>query len=65
MRLAIMDISLYGDYDILPILPEMEHEVITEVYKLYITQPTADKVVDATVKEQKGIPVNQQSQSTK
>jgi len=28
-------------------------------------QPTADKVVDATVKEQKGVPVNQQNQSSK
>lgn len=65
MRLAIMDISLYSDFDVLPILPEMEGEVITQVFKLYSAQPTADKVVDATVKEQKGVPVNQQNQSSK
>lgn len=60
MRLAIMDISLYSDYDVLPILPEMEWTVIQEVYKLYSTQPTPDKIVDDTVKEQKNIPTNQQ-----
>jgi len=63
MRLAIMDISLYGDYDVLPILPEMEFQVIQQVFALYIQQPTADKVVDSTQKEQKGIPVNQQKQN--
>jgi hypothetical protein len=63
MRLAIMDISLYGDFDVLPILPEMELEVIRQVFALYIQQPTADKVVDSTQKEEKGIPVNQQKQN--
>ena len=63
MRLAIMDISQYGDYDILPILPEQEWTVIQEVFKLYSSQPTADKVVDATVAEDKGLPLKQQSQS--
>ena len=63
MRLAIMDISLYGDWDLLPILPEMEWDVISEVYKLYSTQPIPDKLVEATVKESKGIPTNQQKQS--
>jgi hypothetical protein len=65
MILAIMDISLYSDYDILPILPEMEHEVVTEVVKLYSAEPAGDKVVDATEKGQKGVPINQQTQSTK
>lgn len=63
MRLAIMDISQYGDYDLLPILPEHEWEVITQVYKMYSTQPIPDKVVEATAKEQKNIPLKQQSQS--
>lgn len=60
MRLAIMDISLYGDYDPLPILPEQEWQVIQEVYKLYSTQAIPDKIVDPTVDEQKGIPTIQQ-----
>jgi len=64
MRLAIMDISQYGDYDPLPILPEMEMQVITEVVKIYSMQPTADKVVDATSAELKGTPLNQQKQSS-
>lgn len=64
MRLAIMDISQYSDYDALPILPEMEMQVIQEVYKLYASQRTRDAVVDPLVKEGQGIPVKQQSQST-
>ena len=60
MRLAIMDISMYGDYDPLPILPEQEWEVIQQVYKIYSTQAIPDKLVDPTVDEQKGIPTIQQ-----
>lgn len=63
MRLVVMDISQYGDYDILPVLPEMEWSIITEVYKMYSTQPIPDKTVDATVAENKGIIPNQQKQS--
>lgn len=63
IRLAIMDISKYDDYDPLPILPEMEWQVITEVYKMYSTQPIPDKLVDATVSENKGVPTIQQKQS--
>jgi hypothetical protein len=60
MRLAIMDISLYSDYEPLPILPEQEFEVINQVYKLYSTQVVPDKLVDPTVDESKGIPTVQQ-----
>lgn len=63
MRLIVMDISQYGDFDPLPILPEQEWEVINQVYKLYSSQPTPDKLVDPTVDEAKGIPVNQQKSS--
>jgi len=63
MRLAIMDISQYSDYDMLPILPEMEWSVITEVYKMFSTQPLPDKLVDSTVKENKNVPLNQQKQA--
>jgi len=60
MRLAIMDISLYSDYEPLPILPEQEFEVINQVYKLYSTQVVPDKLVDPTVDESKGVPTVQQ-----
>lgn len=63
MRLAIMDISQYGDYDPLPVLPEMEFTIVQEVCKLYSSQPIPDKISEATVKENKGIPLKQQSQS--
>lgn len=63
MRLAIMDISQYSDYDILPLLPEQEWQVIQEVVKLYSGQPTPDKTVDSTVKENKGLPLKQQQQT--
>lgn len=64
MRLAIMDISMYGDYDPLPILPEQQWQVVNEVYKLYATQVVPDKLVDPTVDESKNVPTLQQK-STK
>lgn len=63
MRLAIMDVSQYGDYDPLPILPEMEMQAVQQVYQMYIGQPLKDSVVDSTVKELKGIPLKQQQQT--
>lgn len=63
MRLVVMDISKYSDYDILPIPADMEWDVVNEAYKLFATEPVADKLVDSGVNEQKGIPVNQQIQS--
>lgn len=63
MRLAIMDISQYSDYDILPILPEQEWQVIQELFKSFSVQPIRDAVVDSSVKEQKGMPVKQQQQT--
>lgn len=62
MRLVVMDISQYGDYDTLPLPPEMEWDVIKEVYKMYSTQPIPDKIVDSTTAENKGIPIIQQKQ---
>jgi hypothetical protein len=58
-----MDISLYGDWDVLPILPEQEWQVINEVYKLYSTQVVPDKLVDPTVDETKNTPTSQQKSS--
>ncbi len=63
MRLVIMDISQYGDWDILPILPEMEWAIKQEVIKLYGGAPMPDKTVDPSVKSQKNIPIQQQTQA--
>jgi len=63
MRLVIMDISQYDDYEPLPILPEMEFQIKQEVVKLYSGEPLADKTVDSTFKGQKNVPLKQQSQA--
>ena len=63
MRLVIMDINEYGDYDPLPILPEMEWQVKQEVVKLYSNVGIADKLVDDTVKQQQGLPLKEQQQT--
>lgn len=63
MQLVIMDISQYGDYDMLPILPEQEWQIKQEVIKLYSQVPIGDRVVDSTTKELQGLPLKQQQQS--
>ena len=63
MRLAIMDASLYGDYDPLPLPGEFEMDAIMQVVKLYSGEPIADRVVDPGSKEQTGVPINQQRQT--
>ena len=63
MRLAIMDIAEYGDYDMLPVPPELEWSIVQEVYKLYSSQPAPSKVVDATVKEEQRMPIREQKQA--
>lgn len=60
MRLVIMDISQYGDYDVLPLPPEYEFQAIQNVVQLFMQQPTPDKLVDPSVAEQKNIPIPQQ-----
>lgn len=62
MRLAILYVSAYDDYDMLPLPPEYEWDVITEVYKMYSTQPIPGKIVDATQKETQKIPITEQKQ---
>lgn len=63
MRLVVLDISQYTDWDILPIPAEMEWDVIGEVLKLYMPEPVADKLVESGRAEVRNIPVNQQRQS--
>jgi hypothetical protein len=63
MRLAIMDISEYGDYDVLPLLPEHEFQIKQEVVKMFSGIGIADKLVDSTTKQNQNIPLNQQKES--
>lgn len=63
MRLAIFDIGQYGDYDVLPITPEMEWQIKQEVVKLYSNEGTVDKLVDSSVKGQQDLPLRQQQQA--
>lgn len=63
MRLVVMDISQYTDWDILPVPAEMEWDVINEVVKLYMVEPVADKLNDSKDSEQRNIPVTQQRRS--
>lgn len=61
MRLVVLDINQYSDYDILPVAPEQEWQIIKEVAAMYGAEPPADKLVDPGVKEQRG-PIREQIQ---
>jgi hypothetical protein len=61
MRLVVLDIDQYSDYDILPVAPEQEWQIIAEVARMYGAEPPADKLVDPGVKEQRG-PIREQIQ---
>jgi len=63
MRLAIMDISLYDDYDVLPLLPEHEWQIKQEIVKMYSGVGIPDMLVDPTSKNQQNMPPNQQKQT--
>ena len=63
IRLVVLDISQYSDYDILPVPADMEWDIIQEVYKLFSTEPVGDKLVDSGVNEQRNVPIVQQQQS--
>ena len=63
MRLVVMDITLYGDYDVLPILPEQELDIKKEVLKLDGMGGVGDSLVDSTTKGQQNIPIREQKQS--
>lgn len=63
MRLAIMDVSLLDDYDILPILPEMEATVIQAVVAMFRPNVIQDKLVDSGVNQQLNVPITQQRMS--
>jgi len=61
---VIMDISQYGDYDPLPILPEHELQIKKDIWALYSQVGVADLLVDSSNKQQQNIPVTQQKQTS-
>lgn len=63
IRLVVLDMNQYSDYDILPVPADMEWDVIQEVVKLYSAEPVGDKLVDPNNNEQVNVPVQQQTQS--
>lgn len=62
VRLVILDFSQYGDYDPLPIPPEMEWQIKQEVLKLYSIEKVPDKLVEPLVKEG-NVPTTEQHQA--
>lgn len=63
IRLVIMDINQYGDFDLLPLLPEQEVQIKEQVIRMYSTVGVADMLVDPTTKQQQNIPVREQKQT--
>jgi hypothetical protein len=63
VRLVIMDVNSYNDYEPLPITPEMEWQVKKEIWSMYSQTPVPDKLVDSTTKDQVGNPIKAQSQN--
>lgn len=62
VRLVILDFAAYGDYDPLPLPPEMEWQIKQEVLKLYGIEKIPDKLVEPLVKEG-NVPTTQQIQA--
>lgn len=52
VKLAVMDMSQYGDYDLLPIPADMEAQCVEQVYQMFAPQPAPAKVDDPiTIKQ--------------
>lgn len=47
VKLVVMDISKYGEWDLLPISPDMEKDVIDMVVARFSNEPRPDKVEDS------------------
>ena len=54
VRLAIMDISKYGDYDPLPLPADMEATIVQECFKLFAVQGQGSKIVDPSAERTAG-----------
>lgn len=63
VRLVVLDITQYSDWDPLPLGPEQEWQIKAEVLKIYSAEPITDKLVDPGTKEESKVPTNQQAQS--
>jgi len=63
VNLVLMDISAYEEWDTLPLLPEMEDEVIRRLRERFGIPMIADKLVDDSDKEQANTPIRQQQQN--
>lgn len=64
MRLAIMDISQYDDYTMLPLLPEQEFQVKNMAIEFFRQEKTPNMIVDVTSADNKDLPIAQQKQPT-
>jgi len=53
MQLVVMDITKYGDYDILPLPADMAAQVVSEVVALLLNTPPENTVVDSRTTENK------------
>lgn len=63
MRLAILDFSQYGDWDVLPLPAEQEFGIKQQVLAMYGNYSIPDKTVDPGVAEQENVPVTKQRQA--
>jgi len=52
LRLVVMDMSQYDDYDQLPLPADMEATIIQEVFKLFSMQMPASKIDDPSAERQ-------------
>jgi hypothetical protein len=52
LRLVVMDISQYDDYDVLPLPADMEATIIQEVFKLFSMQMQGAKLDDPSAERQ-------------
>jgi hypothetical protein len=48
MKLVVMEPSHYGDFDVLPITPEMAHQCVIECVNFFMGTPAPDKIIDST-----------------
>lgn len=62
VRLIVLDISQYSDWDLLPIPPDMEADIVNQAYAMFANEPVANKLDDPGRAQQIGIPVTKQTQ---
>ena len=60
MRLVVLDMTQYGDNDILPITSDQEWDIFSEIVKMYGVEPPSNRIVDPGSKDITGAPPVQQ-----